>query len=177
MTASLMQSQRAQTLLKNLHLRRTWVYDFEIFFTADCAGGLLLAGSLPLQAQGAKDAKEIVRAAMQAELAADLNDHSRWRYRDAQKDGTNTVSIVVETDHGSVKRLISQEWAAVDVRRRPGRRTRGCRTSFTIRRNWRSRKRMELQDEKNAEELLRMLPEAFMWKVESEDAREDHAAL
>ena len=33
------------------------------------------------------------------------------------------------------------------------------------------------QDDKNAEELLKMLPEAFMWKVQSEDAREDHAAL
>src|ERR1700730_2034292 len=71
-------------------------------------GGLLLAGLLPLHANGTKDAKEIVRAAMQAELSADLNDHTRWRYRDAKKDGTDTVSIVVETAQGSVKRMISR---------------------------------------------------------------------
>ena len=60
----------------------------------------LLVGQYTLHAQDAKPAKEIVRTAMQAELAADKNDHTRWRYRDAKKDGTDTVSIVVETDHG-----------------------------------------------------------------------------
>src|ERR1700729_180449 len=75
-------------------------------------GLLVLTGSLlavaGLRAQESKPAREIVRTAMQAELAADLNDHSRWRYRDDQRDGTNTVSIVVETDHGSVKRVINR---------------------------------------------------------------------
>src|ERR1700727_3135919 len=74
-------------------------------------GGLLFAGLLTLCAGGAdgtKDAKEIVRTAMQAELTADLNDNTRWRYRDAQRDGTETVSIVVETAQGSVKRVISK---------------------------------------------------------------------
>src|SRR5271170_5746386 len=69
-------------------------------------GGMLLAGPWTLHAQGSRDAKEIVRTAMQAELDADLNDHSRWRYRVAKKDGSDTVSIVVETDHGSVRRII-----------------------------------------------------------------------
>jgi hypothetical protein len=133
-------------------------------------GGLLLAGSLPLQAQGAKDAKEIVRAAMEAELAADLNDHSHWRYRDAQTDGTNTVSIVVETGHGSVKRLIARngqpltdaEAKAEDAR---------VQNFIHDKALLAKQKKDGLQDGKNAEELLRMLPEAFLWKVKSEDTQ------
>src|ERR1700677_2830015 len=71
-------------------------------------GGFLLAGSWTVCAQSTKDAKEIIRTAMQAELSADLNDHTRWRYRDAKKDGADAVSIVVETAQGSVKRMISR---------------------------------------------------------------------
>ncbi|WP_433967496.1 hypothetical protein [Tunturiibacter gelidiferens] len=67
--------------------------------------GFLAAGLLPMRAQ---EPREIVRVAMQAELNADLNDHSHWRYRDAESDGTDKVSIVAETGHGSVKRLISR---------------------------------------------------------------------
>ena len=68
----------------------------------------LSTGFLPLHAQAPQEPKQIVRSAMRAKLSADLNDHSRWKYRDVQKDGIDTVSIVVETDHGSVKRLVSR---------------------------------------------------------------------
>ncbi len=132
-------------------------------------GSLLLAGSLPLYAQGAKDAKEIVRTAMQAELAADLNDHSRWRYRDARRDGTETVSIVVETDHGSVKRLISRggiPLTEAEAKVEDGRVQRFIHDPAQLAKQ----KKDAMQDGKSAEELLRMLPEAFTWNVQSEDA-------
>lgn len=129
----------------------------------------LLVGVAPLRAQGAKDAKEIVRTAMQAELAADLNDHSRWRYRDSQKDGADTVSIVVETDHGSVKRLINKNGLplnAAEAKAEDERVQRFVHDPALLAKQ----KRDGVQDGKNAEELLRMLPEAFLWKVQSEDA-------
>jgi hypothetical protein len=132
-------------------------------------GGFLLAGLLPLHAQVTKDAKEIVRTAMQAELAADLNDHTRWRYRDSQKDGTDTVSIVVETEYGSVKRLISRNG-------RPLTEAEGRVEEQRVKNlihdpeKLARQKRDGVQDGKNAEELLRMLPDAFNWKVQSEDA-------
>jgi len=131
--------------------------------------GFVLAGILPVLAQGPKDAKEIVRTAMQAELSADLNDHSRWRYRDAKKDGIDTVSIVVETEHGSVRRLIS----------RNGQPLTEAEAKAEDQRVWNfihdpaqlaKQKKDGMQDGKNAEELLRMLPDAFIWKVQSEDA-------
>ena len=130
----------------------------------------LLAGLAPLRAQDARPAKEIVRAAMQAELAADLNDHTRWRYRDAKKDGTDTVSIVVETDHGSVKRVVSrngQPLSDADAKVEDERVQRFIHDSAQLAKQ----KKDGIQDGKNAEELLKMLPDAFHWKVQSEDAQ------
>jgi len=131
-------------------------------------GGLLLAGLLPLCADGPKDAKEIVRAAMQAELAAGKNDHTRWRYRDAKKDGTDTVSIVVETEYGSVNRVIvknGQPLTEAETRAEDERVRRFIHDPEKLAKQ----RRDGAQDGKRAEELLRMLPEAFTWKVASED--------
>jgi hypothetical protein len=133
-------------------------------------GGLLLAGLVPLHAQGSKDAKEIVRAAMQAELAANKNDHTRWRYRDTKRDGTDTVSIVVETDYGSVKRVIlknGQPLTEAETRAEDERVQRFIHDPEKLAKQ----KRDGVQDGRNAEELLNMLPEAFTWKVVSEDAQ------
>jgi hypothetical protein len=133
-------------------------------------GGFLLAGPWMLHAQGGQEPKEIVRRAMQAELAADLNDHTRWHYRDAQKDGVETVSIVVETNHGSVRRLISrggQPLNEAEARAEDERIQSFIRDPDKLAKQ----KRDGAQDGKNAEELLRMLPEAFIWKVRSEDAQ------
>jgi hypothetical protein len=133
-------------------------------------GGLLAAGLLPLHANGTRDAKEIVRTAMQAELTADLNDHARWRYRDAQKDGTETVSIVVETAQGSVKRVISRGGQPLNAEETAAEDERVQRFIHDPEKLAKQR-RDGAQDGKNAEELLRMLPEAFTWKVQSEDAQ------
>ena len=74
----------------------------------------LLVGSEPLRAQAraATDAKRDCAAAMQAELAADLNDHSRWRYRDAQRDRNDSVSIVVRDGSWFGEAADQQGWAA-----------------------------------------------------------------
>jgi hypothetical protein len=131
--------------------------------------GFLLTGLLPLRAQEARSAKEIVRTAMQAELTADLNDHTRWRYRDTQKDGTETVSIVVETSQGSVKRLISrggQPLTDAEAKVEDERVQRFIHDPEKLAKQ----RRDGMQDGKNAEELLRMLPDAFNWTVKSEDA-------
>lgn len=129
---------------------------------------LLVAGTLPMRAQELKDAREIVRAAMNTELDADLNDHSHWRYRDAQKDGTDTASIVVETSHGSVKRLIERNGRPlneVEARVEDERVQAFIHDPFQLAKQ----KKDGQQDGKNAEELLRMLPDAFTWKVGSDD--------
>jgi hypothetical protein len=155
-------------LLKNLRLR-------ECGSMRILKAYLVLMLSLPvgqytLHAQDAKPAKEIVQAAMQAELSADKNDHTRWRYRDAKKDGTDTVSIVVETDDGSVNRVImknGQPLTEAEVRAEDERVQRFIHDPEKLAKQ----KRDGAQDGKNAEELLHMLPEAFTWRLVSEDAQ------
>ena len=46
--------------------------------------------------------------AVQTELRMNREDHSRWRYLDDQGD-KGTQSIVVQTDAGSVKRLVQRK--------------------------------------------------------------------
>jgi hypothetical protein len=130
----------------------------------------LLVGQYTLHAQEATPAKEIVQAAAQAELAADKNNHTLWRYRDAKSDGSDTVSIVVETDYGSVKRVImrnGQPLTEAEARAEDERVQRFIHDPEKLAKQ----KRDGAQDGKNAEELLHMLPEAFTWKVVSEDAQ------
>jgi hypothetical protein len=130
----------------------------------------LPVGQYTLHAQNAKPAKEIVQTATQAELDADKNDHTRWRYRDAKKDGTDTVSIVVETEYGSVKRVImrnGQPLTEADARAEDERVQRFIHDPEKLAKQ----RRDGAQDGKNAEELLHMLPEAFTWKLMSEDAQ------
>jgi len=164
----------AQTLSRNLRLRSCGSMSLKFSSGLIALGGLLLAGWMPLHAEGTpngpKDAREVVRAAMEAELAADLNDHSHWRYRDDQRDGTNTVSIVVETGNGSVKRMISrngQPLNEAEARVEDERVQRFIHDPAQL-----AKQRKDgAQDGKNAEELLRMLPDAFIWTLQSEDAQ------
>lgn len=128
----------------------------------------LLGVALPLRAQEGHDPKEIVRSAVKAELSAGANDHSRWKYKDAELD-KSTVSIVVQTDAGSVKRLISRNGEPLNADQAS---TEEARVQRFIRdeSELAKQKKDSEQDDKNAAELLNMLPDAFIWKVESEDA-------
>jgi len=161
----------ALTLLKNLHPKTCGsMKNSKSILRLGVLSVFLLAGLLPLHAQSVREPKEIVRTAMQAELSADLNDHSRWHYRDDQRDGTLTVSIVAETDHGSVKRLIEKDGRQLTPAEASVEDTR-VQTFIHDPAQLAKQKKDGLQDGKNAEELLRMLPEAFIWKIESEDTQ------
>lgn len=133
--------------------------------------GSLLVGLLPLLAQdNAKDARTIVKAAVQAELTANEVDHSRWRYRDEDKVANASVWIVVQTDHGAVKRLVAkggQPLSEAEARVEEERVQSFIRDSAQLAKQ----KKDGAQDDKSAMELLHMLPDAFHWKIQSEDAQ------
>ena len=134
-------------------------------------GGLLLTGLLPLHAHnGSQDAKAIVQAAVKAELAADKSDNSRWRYKDTQRELNDSVSIVVQTEHGSVKRLIARGGKPLTDEEA---RIEDARVQAFIHDPSQLAKQRKdgAQDDKNARELSNMLPDAFIWKVQSEDAQ------
>ena len=128
--------------------------------------GLLLAsGAMRVRAQ---DAQAMIRTAVQTELAASHDDKTLWRYRD-EEHVKGTVSIVVQTTVGSVNRAIerdghalSESEAAVEDKRirelvgSPGRLAKAKKDADS--------------DDKSASDLLKMLPEAFTWRIASEDA-------
>ena len=114
------------------------------------------------------DPREIVKAAVQAELHADDTDHSRWRFRVSRKDQNDSVYIEAQTDHGSVKRLISrggQPLSDAEARAEDAR-----VQSFIHDPDKLAKQRKDgAQDGKNARELMHILPDAFVWKVVSDD--------
>jgi len=148
-----------------------------IFFSVKCLRGvalLLIASSLNLVAtqasvgQTVSDPLATLKVAVKTELDADENDHSRWRYRDEQRD-LNIVSIVVQTDFGSVKRLISRNGRPLspdEARQEEDRLNRFVHDSSRLAKQ----RRDGAADDKSARELLNMLPEAFTWTMESQNA-------
>ena len=125
--------------------------------------------AISLHAQQKQDihAQNLVRAAVKVELAADHDDHSRWQYHDLnRKPDGEFLYQVVETDHGSVKKklkrngqpLTPDELKAEDTRIQ----------SFVNDPSQQAKQRKDgEQDDKRAEDMLRLLPDAFLWTIKS----------
>ena len=109
-----------------------------------------------------------VRVAVTTELEADRNDHSRWRYRsNVRRPEGEFVYEVVETDNGSVKKKIRQNGQPLtpDELEKENQRI----TSFVHDPSQQAKQHKDSQqDDKRAEEMLRILPDAFLWTVKSE---------
>jgi hypothetical protein len=128
--------------------------------------------AISLHAQQKQDihAQNLVRAAVKVELAADHDDHSRWQYHDLnRKPDGEFLYQVVETDHGSVKKklkrngqpLTPDELKAEDTRIQ----------SFVNDPSQQAKQRKDgEQDDKRAEDMLRLLPDAFLWTVKNDTA-------
>lgn len=115
----------------------------------------------------AQDARQIVQRAVDEELAASKADHSLWRYRDEHRDANDSIYIVIQTSQGSVKRLIERgghSLSSADAQVEKQRVEDFIHNPSLIRKQQRD----SAQDDKNAEDLLRLLPRAFLWKVASE---------
>ncbi len=128
----------------------------------------LTAITLHAQQQQDPRAQEIVRKAVQVELAADRSDHSRWQYRDInRKPDGESLYQVVETDHGAVKKklkhngqpLTPEELKAEDARIQ----------SFVNDPSQQAKQRKDGElDDKRAENMLRLLPDAFLWTIKND---------
>lgn len=114
----------------------------------------------------AQDAKQIVQRAVDEELAASKADHSLWRYRDERKDA-GTVYIIVQTKQGSVKELIERNGKALSASDAAAEQQR-IQNFINSPSQIRKQQRDSAQDDKSAEDLLKMLPYAFLWKVVSD---------
>jgi len=124
-----------------------------------------VALATPLHAAQAPDAKQIVQMAVNTQLAADRDDRSHWRYIKID-DGRDKL-VVVETETGAIVRHI-------EVNGRPASSAVLAEDDASMQKFMRDpalqRKQREngTHDDKSAIELLNLMPQAFVWKVESE---------
>ena len=115
-------------------------------------------------------ALEMVRVAEQTELKAATEDHTRWQFKDVDKkaDGA-TVSRVVETANGALVKKIEVDGHKLgpeELRKEDER-----ILAFVGNRELQTKQRKEnAQDDKRAESMLRMLPEAFLWSFAGDTA-------
>src|ERR1700749_1229552 len=71
---------------------------------------MLYPSRLPLLAQ---DAKQVVQQAVKAELDANRDDQTHWRYLKHEAGGNE--SVVVETEHGAISRRIKEDGKPVSA--------------------------------------------------------------
>lgn len=106
------------------------------------------------------DAHATVQRAVDAELAADRSDHTHWLYFEVDKKPGKTVSQwVAETSHGNVMRVEEQNGLKV-----PEAQQRRSMDSFVQNADQIAKQRNNNQhDDKQATEMLKLLPQAFLW--------------
>jgi hypothetical protein len=139
-----------------------------------CVGFLVLTvGSVGLRGQPQDSkAQELVKVATQTELTAAVSDHSLWHYKDVdRKPGMGeTVSRVVETAHGSLSKKIEINGRALSPDELKEQDSKV--EAFVHDPAQQAKQRKEgAQDDKRAEDMLKLLPTAFVWSMKSEDAK------
>ena len=128
-----------------------------------------IAAPHPASAQASDPAaRNFVQAAVNSELAADANDHSAWIYRDRDvQPGHDTVSLVVDTPQGGLRRTIQTQGRTLTPGEEASETARINRYVGDTSAQARDR-RNSAHDDAQAADMLRMLPQAFIWTLVSE---------
>ena len=127
-------------------------------------GGMLCVALCASTQARAQDAKQIVQQAVAAELEANRTDQSHWRYRRSEAGGTSY--IIVETEHGAISRHVSENGRPASAKTLAEDDAHNLK--FIHDPEMQKKQRANgAQDDKSAVELLNLMPQAFIWKVES----------
>ncbi len=113
----------------------------------------------------AQSAQEIVRKVVHNELDADFNDHTSWMYRDDYKSPEkNVVKIVVETSQGNLSEIVEESGHPPSAEEHQNDLNR--MQQIVVDPALRARqKRAEQHDGEQAADMMKMLPNAFVWHV------------
>jgi hypothetical protein len=152
--------QRYQPITGGVRLRSEMGLD-KTFWVGVALGAALCGSAAGAQPQ---DAKVILQQAVNAELAANRDDHSHWRYVETV-DGNKFV--VVETEYGALKRHLEEHGRPASAATLAADDERIQRFIHDPGMQAKQRRDGE-HDDKSATELLNQMPEAFLWSVESE---------
>jgi hypothetical protein len=125
--------------------------------------GRLLAWALigaACAAASALEPRQIVQQAVTAELYANDHDNSRWLYYDVDnKPGNNVTQWVAETPNGDLDRVLEQ-----NGRKLPESEQRSRMDAFMHNPSAQAKQRKGgQQDDQQAAQMLKMLPNAFVW--------------
>jgi hypothetical protein len=129
---------------------------------------LLIALSLLLaHCAAAQDPRSLVRQVVQNEIVASNDDHSRWAYYDVDRKPEGAVEQwVAETENGSVHRILVQKGVHLSP---PAQRS--SMDQFINDTSAQSRQRKsDEHDDRQSEDLLKILPDAFTWTIASTDS-------
>jgi hypothetical protein len=151
----------AALLLQPIHLRITAV-------AALAAATLCPASALLAQQSSGANAIAIVRGAVAAQLQADRNDHSNWIYRDHDVQGRDAVYNCVGSPQGELRRVIELNGHPVSTEESQQETRRIAEFVRDPSAQAHARKNMA-HDDAQATELLKMLPDAFLWTIVSDN--------
>jgi hypothetical protein len=127
--------------------------------------GAFAAALLSGQIAHAQDAKQIVQQAVNDQLAADRSDMSHWRYIETEID--HSKYVVVETETGAMRRHIDVEGHPASAQTLAQDDAENDR--FINDPSLRAKQRQNsAHDDKSSIELLNLMPEAFVWTVDSQ---------
>jgi hypothetical protein len=115
-----------------------------------------------------KDAKAIIAAAAQTELDSDRNDHTAYQYLDHDMaDGHDTLVYVVETPRGNLRKKLEDHGKPLTPE---GRFADEAKIQTLLNDQTLQHKQQEASshDDNQAEQLLKILPTAFLWTIASE---------
>ena len=113
-------------------------------------------------AMHAQQPKEIVQQAVRAELAADAADHSLWLYYEVDsKPGDGVIQWAANTSMGELDRVLQTNGRRLSLAAQRNRMNAFIQNSAAQARQRRSGQ----HDDKQATQMLGMLPDAFLWTV------------
>lgn len=124
-----------------------------------------------------QNTRKFVQGIVDHELKADANDHSRWMYLDSKTTaGKTTVTIVVDTNHGSLSKTIKIDGRPLTAEQRQvdERRMHSFVTDPSVRQK---QKEDDKHDEKQVIALTKMLPDGFLWTKTKESGDETTLAF
>ena len=129
---------------------------------------LVFGQSFPATAQ---DAKQLVRSAVATEIAADRDDHSRWLYYDVDRKPNDTVrQWVAQTGSGDLHRVLAQKGSSLTPSAQ-----RSAMDDFIHDPDAQVRQRKSGEhDDRQSEDMLRLLPDAFLWSIASRQGNMIH---
>lgn len=112
-----------------------------------------------------------MQRAVEAELAANRDDHSLWRYRVVEKLENNSVYDSIDTSQGGLRRKIEQNGHALTPAEQQAQSAK-IQAFVNDPRAQAKQKRDGQHDDESADKMLKLLPRAFFWKVAHQSGKE-----